>query len=286
MNKVSLFAPGLLFWALAAHAEKTHAPEPSVSGPAASGSAAPPAGSDQIPVVERGPSGDTVVSGPGSTETAPPASPSPAPSAAPSEPTAHPATSASAAKPAAAEEEPKIPPAHDTLGGHVAVGAAVGVIVPFGSIDSRTAQSDVLSSGLFLGGDIAYGVSRTVMLGAYGEVAMPSATGAESGKDVSSIAAGPLVRYHLVQGMRFDPWLSYGIGFRRTKFGSDSVTGIDWARVVIGGDWYPFDNFGIGPVLELTMGTFFSGSGVTLGDKAMNANFVAGGRIVFDSPGK
>jgi hypothetical protein len=183
------------------------------------------------------------------------------------------------------EPEPKVVPARDTVGGHLAVGAAVGLFVPFGSVDSSIAQSKIIGSGLLLGGDITYGVSRTVMVGLYGEVAMPSGSGPWSGQNASSIAAGPLLRYHLVQGTRFDPWLSYGIGFRRLSSGNASYTGIDWARLALGGDWYAASNLGFGPLLELSMGTFVDSSG-SLGSKAVNAEFVLGARLVFDGPGK
>jgi hypothetical protein len=186
-------------------------------------------------------------------------------------------------------DEPKTPlapPARDTVGKHIAVGAVAGLIVPLGSVASGTAQSDTLSSGLVLAGDITYGVSRTVMLGAYGEVGMPSGRGAWAGQTASSIAAGPMLRYHLVQGVRFDPWLSAGIGFRRTSSGNDSVTGIDWTRLQIGGDWYATSQLGFGPVLELALGTFLDSTASNLGAKSVNAHFILGGRIVFDGPGK
>jgi hypothetical protein len=188
------------------------------------------------------------------------------------------------------ESEPVIVPARDTVGGHLAVGAIVGLAVPFGSVDSSVAQSDLVGAGLYLGGDITYGVSRTVMVGAYGEVAMPAGQSCMcrpswSDQNVSVIAAGPMLRYHLVQGTRFDPWLSYGFGFRRVSSGPDSFTGIDWARLQLGGDWYPASRLGLGPLLELSVGTFLDSSGA-LESKAVNAQFVLGLRVVFDSPGK
>jgi hypothetical protein len=186
-------------------------------------------------------------------------------------------------------DDPKtapVPLARDTVGGHIAVGAIAGVIVPLGSTASGTAQSDVLSPGLVLAGDITYGVSRTVMLGAYGDFGMPSGSGPWAGQNASSISVGPLLRYHLVQGVRFDPWLSAGIGFRRTSGGKDALTGIDWTRLQIGGDWYATSQLGFGPVLELALGTFLDSSASNLGAKSVNAHFVLGGRVVFDGPGK
>lgn len=184
-----------------------------------------------------------------------------------------------------AEGEGTIPPARDTVGGHLAIGALAGFAVPFGSIDSKVAQSDVLGGGLVLGGDVTYGVSRTVMVGAYGEFGKPADAGAWSGRAVSSIAAGLMVRYHLVQGTRFDPWMSYGAGFRRLTAGTDSFTGLDWARIQLGGDWYATSGFGFGPWLQMSMGTYLGSSG-SLDSKSVNAEFALGLRVVFDAPGK
>jgi hypothetical protein len=179
-----------------------------------------------------------------------------------------------------------VAPARDTVGGHFVVAVDAGFIVPFGSVASGVPQSRTMGLGLSVGGDLAYGISRTVMLGAYIDVGLPSAEGASSNHSISTIAAGPLIRYHLVQGMAFDPWLSGGIGFRRTTDGPTSFTGIDWMRLALGGDWYPASNFGFGPILELSLGTFFAQSPGALGNASVNASFVLGGRFVFDVPGK
>jgi hypothetical protein len=177
-------------------------------------------------------------------------------------------------------------PARDTVGGHFAIGVDAGLLVPFGSIASGVPQSRTMGLGLSIGGDLAYGISRTVMLGAYVDFGLPDAKGASSNHSITTIAAGPLIRYHLVQGMAFDPWLSGGVGFRLTSDGPTSFTGIDWMRLALGGDWYPASNLGFGPILELSLGSFFAQSPGTLGNASVNATFVLGGRIVFDAPGK
>jgi hypothetical protein len=200
-----------------------------------------------------------------------------------------PAQPAAPKEPAKAEpedDEQAVPPARDTVGGHFNVGLDAALVLPFGNVYDSIPQSRTMGPGLSLGGDVAYGVSRTVMLGAYVDVGLPSAEGAASKSNVTTIAAGPFVRYHLVQGLSFDPWVSGGLGFRRTSVGSSSYTGVDWFRFALGGDWYPAKNFGFGPFLELSAGTFFSQSPGTIGTKALDAHFVIGGRIVFDGPGR
>ncbi len=184
------------------------------------------------------------------------------------------------------DSDDSVRPARDTIGGHLVLGANVGLIVPFGLVSGGNAQSDLIGPGLWLAGDALYGVSRAVGIGAYAEVAMPAGKNDARGKDFTSIAAGAMVRYHLVQGVRFDPWLAAGVGFRRTGDGEASLTGIDWARFQIGGDWYAASQLGFGPIVELALGTFTGSSRIPLETKAVNAHFVIGGRIVFDSPGK
>lgn len=256
--------------------------------------AAPPAGTERAPSAPQAPAS----AAPEPADAAPATNPDSAPAEEPVPREAHEAAGEPEPSPPGAasarelpkkspppEEEPPRRTARDTVGGHLAVGANAALFVPFGSFQAGSPQSDLLGSGPLFGGDITYGVSRTVMVGAYGEVAMPSGEGGWSGQSVTALAAGPLVRYHLAQGTRFDPWLSYGIGFRRLSEGSHSLTGLDWARLQVGGDWYAFSQLGFGPYAELALGTYLSSSD-SLGDKAVNAHFALGVRVVYDGPGK
>jgi hypothetical protein len=189
-------------------------------------------------------------------------------------------------EPAKTEPEPEetIAPARDTLGGHLDVGVNAAMLVPFGDVVAGVPQSRTMGIGLSLGGDVAYGISRTVMLGAYVDVGRPDAEA--PGQSVTTISAGPQIRYHLVQGMAFDPWASAGLGFRYTKDGSTSFTGVDWCRLALGGDWYPSPNFGFGPFVAMSLGTFFGSSPGSINNVGLNAHFLLGGRIVFDTPGR
>jgi hypothetical protein len=182
------------------------------------------------------------------------------------------------------EPEETITPARDTLGGHFAVGVNAAMLVPFGNLVAGVPQSRSMGIGPSFGGDLAYGISRTVMLGAYVDVGLPDAQAA--GQSVTTISAGPMIRYHLVQGMAFDPWVSGGLGFRYTKDGNTSFTGVDWCRLALGGDWYPSANFGFGPFVAMSLGTFFGASPGAIKTEGLNAHFLLGGRIIFDTPGR
>lgn len=185
---------------------------------------------------------------------------------------------------AEADQAAEVRHARDTLGGHVVVGLNGGLFAPVGSFDQTTDQSDRLGLGWSAGGDLGYGVSHTVVIGAFGELGMPKGESCSTCKG-SSLSVGPFVRYHLVQGVRFDPWLSYGVGFRKTTLESANWTGIDVARIGLGGDFYAWPSLGIGPFAELAVGTFFDAT-PKLASHSVNAHFTLGLRVVFDTPGK
>jgi hypothetical protein len=88
--------------------------------------------------------------------------------------------------------------------------------------------------------------------------------------------------------MRFDPWLLAGLGYRAMSVESSSGTadyaGVDWFKLSVGGDYYPFPNFGVGPLLEFTTGVF--GKHPEGGSATAHFSFVAGLRLVLDVPGK
>ena len=216
-------------------------------------------------------------------------SPDSAPPSTPAEPapaTAAPATPApvtASGKPAldivpAEPEQPllePIPSARDTLGGHFVLGAGAGVKWPFGS------HSGALGAGLGLNLDLGYGVSRNVVLGAWGEFDGYSTVSGCTDCSGKSFAGGPLVRYHIVQGTRFDPWGELAVGVRSTSVQvrgeSKNHVGPDFLKLTLGGDWYPTSNVGIGPYVTFDIGTYGSSSHSGLG---------TGLRLVLDFPGK
>ncbi len=192
-------------------------------------------------------------------------------------------------------EPPLVPDAADTLGGHIILGASGGFVVPWGDLSQGTSASD-LGPGYGVAADLGLGLSRSVVIGAWGELATYANSpdcGTEPRRDegctASGFALGPFVRYHLVQGMRFDPWLLAGLGYRRMSVESSSGTadyaGMDWLKVSVGGDYYPFRSFGFGPLLEFTTGVFGKHPEGTDGS-TVHFSFVAGLRLVLDVPGK
>lgn len=138
---------------------------------------------------------------------------------------------------------------------------AGGFAAPLGSLGSGLSQSELFDTGLALDLDLAAGVSRTVSLGAWGQALVLPADDRCEDCSLKSLAFGPLVRYHLVQGTRFDPWAAAGAGVRLStvkQLGQEqSYTGVDWLRIVVGGDWYAASNIGFGPLLQLGLSSYF-----------------------------
>ncbi len=193
--------------------------------------------------------------------------------------------------PEAGSAPPLVPPALDTLGGHFSLAGSAGVAVPFGDLQQGAAQSRAMGAGWGFGAELGYGVSRSVVVGVWGQGLKLG--GGSSCKDCSttSFAGGPFVRYHLVQGTRFDPWMSAGLGFRTTRItggagGDLSYSGLEWLRLRVGGDWYAFSNFGFGPFFELDAGHYFSRPSQASGSASTHLAFTTGLRLIVDLPGK
>jgi hypothetical protein len=183
------------------------------------------------------------------------------------------------------EPEPElIPPAKDTLGGHVQLGASGVLAVPFARLDSDTTFRNQAEGGYGFAADLGIGVSRSVVVGAFGQYLRMNDGEGCPGCDPTALGFGAFVRYHLVQGVRFDPWASLGAGYRLFDTGETKYSGIEWLRLSVGGDWYALSQVGFGPYIELDFGTFTERPSGT--DAAVYANFAGGLRVVVDLQGK
>lgn len=187
-------------------------------------------------------------------------------------------------------EPPLVPPALDTIGGHFNLAASAAWTVPFANVESGVAQGDAMGSGPGAGLDAAYGISRNVALGVWGQMSFLGEGDKCKGCSTRSTSFGGFIRYHLVQGMRFDPWMSAGLGYRLTSIdaaaGKVDYSGIEWLRLAVGGDWYAFDKVAFGPFMELGFGRYSSKSPGSLDESANHWHFGTGLRVVLDIPGK
>jgi hypothetical protein len=187
-------------------------------------------------------------------------------------------------------EPPLMPPALDTVAGHLNLGLGAMWVIPFANLESGQSQGDVMGSGPGVSLDLGYGVSRSVALGVFGQGAFLGEGDKCRDCSTTSYAFGAFIRYHLVQGVRFDPWMSAGIGYRLTSIdsavGKADYSGIEWLRLSVGGDWYAFDKFAVGPFMELDLGRYTEKSPGGVDESANHWQFATGVRVVFDLPGK
>jgi len=174
---------------------------------------------------------------------------------------------------------PATPAAFDQRTMHLLIHGRVGAAFPAGSITEGFGTANASSTGIRFGGGIGFGLSRYLVLemnGGYARLGAEDGCAACSG---SSIDFGLGFSYHLAQGIAFDPWISYGVGFRSMSLvsrglrdwisddtspnGNTSVAefafqGLDFTRLALGGDFYPLSALGVGPYFELDLGTTVS----------------------------
>lgn len=208
---------------------------------------------------------------------------------APAEPVAPPVAAPPFRKPEAVA--PVLAPfAGDSLSGQFQVGVGGMFSVPFGEVSPGVDIFPKTDVGFGPAIDLGLGVARHFVVGAYGEVTFHGAASQCVDCSSQSWATGAFVRYHLVQGLRFDPWVSYGIGYRAlntdSASGRDSqYGGLEWLRVQFGGDWYATRQLGFGPFVELGAASFLSRPA---NEEAggVNWRFQSGIRILLDLPGR
>lgn len=184
---------------------------------------------------------------------------------------------------------PLVPRAKDLLGGHLLVGASVAPVWTLGRLGSRVPADRALGVGVGFQGDVGFGLSRTVVLGAWGSFARYADGDACSSCSGTSFAAGPFVRYQLSQGLRFVPWVLAGAGYRRISFEADQAkqkySGVEWLRFELGGDYYVWSGMGLGPYGALSLSSFAKRPS-DAGEARVNTELSVGLRFLLDLPGR
>lgn len=204
-----------------------------------------------------------------------------------------PATQSAPSFPEIEDDEPPPPPvplARDTLSGHFVAGLGGAVEAPFGNLRAGEKAAN-LGAGAGAAIDLGFGVSRSLAAGAWGNVL-------SFGSGQTSFSVGPFVRYHLVQGLRFDPWVLLGVGYRSQRrdspLGQREFSGFEFLHAVLGGDYYVWSGVAFGPFIELDGGVFTKRPKTTSTGQpdtasvgsAVHLGFAAGLRVVLDLPGK
>ncbi len=182
------------------------------------------------------------------------------------------------------------PRAKDLLGSHVLVGLALAPTWSLGELGSRLPARRGLGFGFSGRADVGYGLSRSVVVGAWGGFA-----GYSDGNDCDScggraFSVGPFVRYHLVQGFRLDPWLMIGAAYRQLSFENDAskrqkFSGVEWLHLEIGADYYMLSGLGFGPYGALGLSSYTKRPD-SAGNASVNAELSVGLRFFLDLPGR
>jgi hypothetical protein len=196
---------------------------------------------------------------------------------------------------------PLVPRSADLLGGHVLVGASVGPTWSLGKLGSEVAAVRGLGTGLGVSADAGIGLSRSVLLGVWGSFGRYRNGDACGTCDGMAFAVGPFVRYHLSQGLRFDPWLSLGGGYRQVQFEQDGLvpasgppalpattakfSGFQWLRLELGADYYMLSGLGLGPYGSFGLSSYTSRP-ESAGKAAVNTEVSVGLRFLLDVPGR
>jgi len=187
-------------------------------------------------------------------------------------------------------EAPLIPPARDVLGSHLLVGAAVSPTWSLGKLASDVAAVRGLGTGIGARADAGVGLSRWVSVGLWGGFTSYTDGDRCDSCGARAFSIGPFVRYHLSQGLRFNPWLSLGGGYRQVSFkdsagGRQSFSGVEWLRLELGADYYAFSGFALGPYGAVSLSSYTKRPD-NAGDASVNTELSVGLRLLLDLPGR
>jgi hypothetical protein len=182
-----------------------------------------------------------------------------------------------------------VPFRRDAIGKHLQAGITANLLLPFGSVSEAVAvwsRAGLGGSGTL---DVTYGLDRFVALGIYGEMGWFGNSGACGDCSATLLGAGGQVRYHVGQGLRFDPWVSYGLGLLVYGARSDAevfhYAGLEVVRFQVGANWYANRHLTLGPVLGLGAAHMIDRpEGERSGGPFMRGS--VGLRVAFDMPGR
>lgn len=155
--------------------------------------------------------------------------------------------------------------APDLRRGAILVSVGTGLFAPAYSTLPGVDLTTTLSSSVAFRGALGVGLSRHVSLEVLGSYGQLSAGESCTTCSANSFSMGLGMTYHLAQGLAFDPWGSFGVNYRTMTFidpgrsavdGAGSYSGWDFARIALGGTFYPTSFLGLGPYLEASFGGF------------------------------
>jgi len=154
------------------------------------------------------------------------------------------------------------------------VGLRAGFALPLGSVTGGggVSMSDAFSGMVPLQVDLGYRVNGNWFAGAYFQygLAFVKDQGCGPGVDctASDLRFGIQAQYHVLPRAQLDPWVGLGIGYEilhlslsdpaSDETGSESLSGLEFANLSIGGDYKLSPTFSVGPVIQLTVAQYMN----------------------------
>lgn len=173
------------------------------------------------------------------------------------------------------------PDAEDLRTGHWLLSAGGGVWVPSPSFTPNLPGLGTLDAAGSVDLRVGVGLDRYLVLGLDGGYARLVGATCD-GCYGDSFDVGASLAFFVAQGFAFEPWASYGVGYRHTtlSLGAAPTTtfhALEFARLAIGGSYFPVASFGLGPYLGADLGLRNLG-----GAPVFYAAFDGGLRLTFD----
>jgi hypothetical protein len=166
------------------------------------------------------------------------------------------------------DEARATPRAADERTGHFVIRGTTEAFLPVGLLDGTGSVEDVFAGGFLAGGSLAVFLTPNVALEGAGSFGLLGATSDCDSCAGDAVTAGLGVRAHLVEGAALDPWIRFGMGYRRLSVerSGDEISdvlavapgvyhGVDLARLALGAEFAPVRGFSFGPYLAVDLGT-------------------------------
>lgn len=160
-----------------------------------------------------------------------------------------------------------------------------GYSLPMGDVHETLKMSDWTSGQVPLIFDIGGKIIPELFLGGWLGLGFGGADGAldegckahNASCRTLGVSIGIEAQYHILPDAAFNPWVGYGIGYESLRASTDAtdsdnnsitVGGLQFARLMAGGDFRVSRVFGIGPFVDYSLGKYstVSGDDDTTGD--------------------
>jgi len=173
----------------------------------------------------------------------------------------------------------------------VSIALSLGYAIPMGSIDNTAKLSDTFSGGLPLQVDIGWRFTPNLYLGAFFQYSFAFLSSATSSLcsaspgvscSGSNIQFGVDFVYTFMPFATFAPYVGLGVGWEFASLTASAsgasqsltVSGPQFARIIVGGDFRVGSALRVGPFVNFSLGQYSSLSspiaGATLGDKTLH----------------